>query len=199
MVKNSAGAWFFSPAPEGLVPLSYFSVVPAHAQLSIIKGLQLKWWWPLTLLAPYTRASMFPTRHGTAPKLACAPGSTALVLTPHLWGKWALVVLPSGQLFICSNSPHVLLGGVSPIQRSGVFCPTAGSSRRRGFSPQVRGVAKNPNDHPHGGRTKSVKYPRTPWGKTTKYPRPPRPKLKLKALSKRRPAVPSHPSALLCF
>ena len=142
---------------------------------------------------------MFPTRHGTTPKLVCAPGSTALVLTPHLWGKWALVVLPSGQLFICSNSPHVLLGGVSPIQRSGVFCPTAGSSRRRGFSPQVRGVAKNPNDHPHGGRTKSVKYPRTPWGKTTKYPRPPRPKLKLKALSKRRTAVPSRPSALLCF
>jgi hypothetical protein len=44
----------------------------------------------------------------------------------------------------------------------------------------------NPNDHPHGGRTKSIKYPRTPWGKTTKYPRPPRPKLKLKELSKRK-------------
>jgi large subunit ribosomal protein L2 len=32
-----------------------------------------------------------------------------------------------------------------------------------------RGVAKNPVDHPHGGRNKAIKYQRTPWGKTTKY------------------------------
>lgn len=105
---------------------------------------------------------MLPIRHGTKPKLVKAPGSTALVLTPHLWQRWALVVLPSGQLFICSNTPYVLLGGVLPLERNGAFYPTAGARRRRGFSPTVRGVAKNPNDHPHGGRTKTVKYPRTP-------------------------------------
>jgi ribosomal protein L2 len=33
----------------------------------------------------------------------------------------------------------------------------------------VRGVAMNPTDHPHGGRAKSIKYQRTPWGKTTKF------------------------------
>jgi large subunit ribosomal protein L2 len=27
----------------------------------------------------------------------------------------------------------------------------------------------NPVDHPHGGRTNTIKYPRTPWGLTTKY------------------------------
>jgi ribosomal protein L2 len=27
----------------------------------------------------------------------------------------------------------------------------------------------NPVDHPHGGRTKAIRYPRTPWGKTAKY------------------------------
>jgi large subunit ribosomal protein L2 len=27
----------------------------------------------------------------------------------------------------------------------------------------------NPVDHPHGGRSSSVRYPRTPWGKTTKF------------------------------
>jgi large subunit ribosomal protein L2 len=27
----------------------------------------------------------------------------------------------------------------------------------------------NPVDHPHGGRTKAIRYPRTPWGKTTKF------------------------------
>lgn len=37
-----------------------------------------------------------------------------------------------------------------------------------GFRPKVRGVAQNPVDHPHGGRTKSIRLPRTPWGLVTK-------------------------------
>jgi large subunit ribosomal protein L2 len=45
----------------------------------------------------------------------------------------------------------------------------AGYWRSFGLKSLVRGVAMNPVDHPHGGRTKSVKYPRTPWGKTTKF------------------------------
>jgi ribosomal protein L2 len=32
----------------------------------------------------------------------------------------------------------------------------------------VRGVVKNPVDHPHGGRTRTILWPRTPWGKTAK-------------------------------
>lgn len=130
---------------------------------------------------------MLPTRYGHTPRLVRAPGSTALVLSAQLWKKWALVILPSGRLFLSRNDPHVFLGGPLPSEWSSSFCGTAGSSRRRGRSPRVRGVATNPNDHPHGGRTKAVKYPRTPWGRTAKYPRPPRPRLKLKALKKRRP------------
>lgn len=41
--------------------------------------------------------------------------------------------------------------------------------RRLGFKSTVRGVAMNPVDHPHGGRTKTIRYPRTPWGRTTKF------------------------------
>lgn len=44
----------------------------------------------------------------------------------------------------------------------------AGSSINFGFRPTVRGIAKNPVDHPHGGRTNSIKSPRTPWGFTTR-------------------------------
>ena len=44
----------------------------------------------------------------------------------------------------------------------------AGSSINLGFRPTVRGIAKNPVDHPHGGRTNSIKSPRTPWGFTTR-------------------------------
>ena len=38
----------------------------------------------------------------------------------------------------------------------------AGFFHNLGYLPTVRGVAKNPVDHPHGGRTKSLKCPKTP-------------------------------------
>lgn len=44
----------------------------------------------------------------------------------------------------------------------------AGDIYNLGQRPKVRGVAMNPVDHPHGGRTKSIKLPKTPWGKVTK-------------------------------
>lgn len=34
--------------------------------------------------------------------------------------------------------------------------------------PSVRGIAKNPTDHPHGGRTNTIRSPQTPWGYTAK-------------------------------
>ena len=40
-----------------------------------------------------------------------------------------------------------------------------------GKRPQVRGVAMNPVDHPHGGgegRTSGGRHPVSPWGKPTK-------------------------------
>jgi hypothetical protein len=49
----------------------------------------------------------------------------------------------------------------------------------------VRGTAKNPNDHPHGGRTRAIRYPLTPWGRTAKKSRAPRQTPRLKALRKR--------------
>ena len=38
----------------------------------------------------------------------------------------------------------------------------AGFYKSFGVKVKVRGVAMNPIDHPHGGRTKAIKNPRTP-------------------------------------
>lgn len=49
----------------------------------------------------------------------------------------------------------------------------AGANRRLGFRPSVRGIAMNPNSHPHGGgrKSKGGKAPRSIWGWKTKGPR----------------------------
>lgn len=49
--------------------------------------------------------------------------------------------------------------------------PNAGYNRRRGIRPTVRGVVKNPCDHPHGGgegKGSPPKAQKTPWSKLTK-------------------------------
>lgn len=48
------------------------------------------------------------------------------------------------------------------ILRKKLKSSKSGDWRLSGLKSRVRGVAKNPVDHPHGGRTNSIKYPRTP-------------------------------------
>jgi large subunit ribosomal protein L2 len=62
-----------------------------------------------------------------------------------------------------------MLGRLALEEKVNYLNGKAGYWRSFGNKPLVRGVAMNPVDHPHGGRTKAVKYPRTPWGKTTKF------------------------------
>ena len=44
----------------------------------------------------------------------------------------------------------------------------AGRARWMGIRPSVRGIAMNPVDHPHGGRTNGGRNPVSPWGWKTK-------------------------------
>ena len=82
----------------------------------------------------------------------------------------SLVVLSSGLRKIFSIY-SLATGGASmlPILKKAQRNTKFGFYSGLGKKPRVRGVAKNPIDHPHGGKKKTVKYPRTPWGKTTKF------------------------------
>ena len=81
----------------------------------------------------------------------------------------AMLQLPSGTKKIFSYYSLVLLGPISIPMNSKCYNNKAGYWRSFGVKSMVRGVAMNPVDHPHGGRTKAIRYQRTPWGKTTKY------------------------------
>ena len=80
-----------------------------------------------------------------------------------------LIKLPSDVKKIFSYYSFVMLGQLSLKDNKNFKNGKSGYWRLFGVKPLVRGVAMNPVDHPHGGRTKSVRYPRTPWGKTTKF------------------------------
>ena len=60
------------------------------------------------------------------------------------------------------------LGRVSNTLHNKEYIGKAGFNRIRCIRPTVRGVAMNPVDHPHGGRTKTNSPEVTPWGRIAK-------------------------------
>tara|TARA_B110000305_G_C19320478_1_gene578665 strand:- start:324 stop:941 length:618 start_codon:yes stop_codon:yes gene_type:complete len=74
----------------------------------------------------------------------------------------ALVVLPSGVKKFFSIFSVGFLGSNSLSEKKNFKNNKAGFNKNLGKKSIVRGVAKNPVDHPHGGRTKAIRYPRTP-------------------------------------
>jgi large subunit ribosomal protein L2 len=62
-----------------------------------------------------------------------------------------IIKLPSKKIYFISYFCIATLGQVFYIFKKYKNIKKAGSSRRKGIRPSVRGVAMNPVDHPHGG------------------------------------------------
>ena len=97
-------------------------------------------------------------------------GSSASIVKLDTRTGLSLVKLPSGvkKVFSAFSLSHEGPANML-LLRNQLSSTKSGYWRSKGIKPKVRGVAMNPVDHPHGGRTKAIKYPRTPWGKTTKF------------------------------
>lgn len=119
-------------------------------------------------LKPYTRISFIPSHPGYKPIYCLSSGAEAIILSHNINQHTSLVKLPSGVRKIFSYYSLTNLGGVSFKEKRHLVNTKSGFWRSQGKSSLVRGVAMNPVDHPHGGRTNAIRYPRTPWGKTTK-------------------------------
>jgi large subunit ribosomal protein L2 len=80
-------------------------------------------------------------------------GTFAIVLNKYYINNkfYILVRLPSGIEYLLLENCRVVLGIVSNINYKLISFKKAGKSRNKGIRPVVRGVAKNPVDHPHGG------------------------------------------------
>jgi large subunit ribosomal protein L2 len=84
-------------------------------------------------------------------------------------GDYAMLRLPSGELRRVLMVCMATVGQVGNTEHANVNMGKAGRRRWLGWRPSVRGVAMEPNSHPHGGgegRTPvGMPGPKTPWGK----------------------------------
>jgi len=83
-------------------------------------------------------------------------------------GGYAQLRLNSGELRLVRGECRATIGAVSNADQQNTTLAKAGRSRWLGIRPQTRGIAMNPVDHPHGGRTNGGQAPATPWGKCTR-------------------------------
>jgi len=107
-----------------------------------------------------------PDRGG---QMVRSAGSSAQVLSRE--GEHVLIRLPSGEMRRILLTCRATIGQLSNPDHKNESLGKAGRTRNLGRRPQVRGVAKNPVDHPHGGGEGrspiGMPGPKSPTGKPT--------------------------------
>ena len=86
-------------------------------------------------------------------------------------GKWAHLVLPSGEMRMVHVQCRATIGQLGNAEHQGVRLGKAGRKRHLGRRPHVRGSAMNPVAHPMGGgegRRAGGRHPVSPTGKLAK-------------------------------
>jgi large subunit ribosomal protein L2 len=121
---------------------------------------------PLRAIPSGTMVHNLELEQGKGGQLVRGAGTAAQVMSKE--GTYALVRLPSGELRRFHVNCMATVGQVGNVDHRNVQLGKAGRSRWLGRRPSVRGSAKTPRDHPHGGgegRAPRGLHPKTPWGK----------------------------------
>ena len=147
-------------APEGL---KVGSKVIASEVAPIEVGCAL----PLVKIPIGTNIHNIEIKPGRGAQLVKSAGSAAV-----LQGKenvWVLVKLPSGEIRRFEPGAWATVGQLGKIEFRNKKYKKAGTRRKMGYRPQVRGVVMHPHAHPHGGgegrSSVGLKYPKTVYGK----------------------------------
>ena len=106
------------------------------------------------------------TKPGAGGSLARSAGTYVMVAGRD--GANVIIKLKSGETRMVPAGCMASVGAVSNPDHLNEIVGKAGRTRWKGSRPVSRGIARNPVDHPNGGRTNGGKHWATPWGKPTK-------------------------------
>ena len=124
---------------------------------------------------------------GNGGKLARSAGSSVTI--SGFDNDYAIIKLSSGETRKVRASCKATIGTVSNPDQKNIQIGKAGRNRWKGKRPMVRGVVKNPVDHPHGGgegKSAGGRHPVSPWGQSAKGLKTRKPKRSDKFIISRR-------------
>jgi large subunit ribosomal protein L2 len=103
---------------------------------------------------------------GAGGQFVRAAGTVAQIIAKE--GNFVTLRLPSGEIRLIPKDCWATIGQVGNTEAKNLTVGKAGRMRWLSCRPKVRGVAKNPVDHPHGGGEGRSpigrSHPVTPWG-----------------------------------
>ena len=160
LLQHPDGCKSYILHPKGLKPGTTVLAAP-KAPISVGNSL------PLKFIPLGTEVHNIELQPGMGGKLARAAGSVAYVMAKQ--GNYVSVKLPSGEIRYVLHTCWASIGQVGNIDAENFCFGKAGAKRWKGKRPKVRGIAMNPNDHPHGGGEGRSpigrKYPVSLWGR----------------------------------
>lgn len=123
---------------------------------------------PLVKIPIGTPVHNLEIRPGLGAQVVKSAGSAAVIQGQE--GAWILIKLPSGEVRRFNPACWATVGQVGNLGAGTVRYKKAGTRRKFGIRPRVRGVAMHPHAHPHGGgegrSSVGLKAPKTVYGKT---------------------------------
>lgn len=106
---------------------------------------------------------------GKGGQIVRSAGTSALIQSKD--AGMVTVKLPSGEIRLLKEVCFATIGQVSNLDHKNRKLGKAGTKRRLGWRPTVRGIAQHPDSHPHGGGEGrsgiGMPSPKSPWGKKT--------------------------------
>jgi len=124
---------------------------------------------PLSDIPPGTDIHNVELTPNSGAKIARSAGASVQI--SGVDSNYCIVKLKSGEVRKIINSARATIGSVSNNEHQNIKIGKAGRNRWKGKRPNVRGVAMNPVDHPHGGgegKTSGGRSPVSPWGQSAK-------------------------------
>lgn len=149
-------------APDGIIP---GDILQSGPDSEIKPGNML----PLNKIPVGTMVHAIELKPGKGAQIARSAGAACQIVARD--GGMITLKMPSTEMRMFQEKCMATIGQVGNLDHSNLILGKAGRSRWLGKRPEVRGVAMNPHDHPHGGgegRTSGGRHPVTPWGKPTK-------------------------------
>ncbi len=122
---------------------------------------------PLSRIPIGTEVHNLEIRPGKGAQIVKGAGCVAVVQGKE--EHYVLVKMPSTEIRRFEPDSYATVGQVGNPEHRIRNLRKAGTKRKMGIRPSVRGVAMHPNAHPHGGGEGrsgiGMKRPKTPWGK----------------------------------
>lgn len=142
LIQYADGEKRYILAPEGL-QAGEMVMSGAEAEVRVGNALPLE---RIPIGTVVHNVELYPGRGG---QMARSAGSAVQLLAKE--GNFAHLRLPSGEVRLVSLKCRATIGQVGNLEHQNIKIGKAGRARWMKRRPKVRGVARNPVDHPHGG------------------------------------------------